>query len=84
MAGAALAGAFAVLLSSLFTAFSLIFSGEEFISIAKLIVAAHLPIIAVEGVVNVFVVVLLKKVKPEILEVPHAVVHKGRTVLQPE
>jgi len=68
-----LAGAVAVLLSILFTAFSLVFSGEEFTGIAKVMVAAHLPVVFIEGVVNVFIVTLLKKVKPEILEFSRAV-----------
>jgi cobalt/nickel transport system permease protein len=70
---AALAGVLGVLLASLFTAFSLVFSGEEYSTIAKIIVFAHLPLMAVEGVVNVSIIMLLKRVKPEILEVPHAV-----------
>jgi cobalt/nickel transport system permease protein len=68
-----LAGSLAVLLSILFTAFSLVFSGEEFTQIAKIMVIAHIPLVIIEGVVNVFIVTLLKKVKPEILEFPHAV-----------
>jgi cobalt/nickel transport system permease protein len=68
-----LAGAIAVLLSILLTAFSLVCSGEEFTGIAKVMVAAHLPVIFIEGVVNVFIVTLLKKVKPEILEFSRAV-----------
>jgi len=68
-----LAGAVAVLLSILFTAFSLVCSGEEFTGIAKIMVAAHLPVVFIEGVVNVFIVTLLKKVKPEILEFSRAV-----------
>jgi cobalt/nickel transport system permease protein len=61
----------------MFTAFSLVFSGEEFITIAKIIMIAHLPVMAVEAVVNVFIVMLLKRVKPEVLEVPYAVVQKA-------
>jgi cobalt/nickel transport system permease protein len=68
-----LAGAVAVLLSILFTAFSLVFSGEEFTNIARIMVMAHIPVVVIEGVVSVFIVTLLKKVKPEILEFPHAV-----------
>jgi cobalt/nickel transport system permease protein len=68
-----LAGAVAVLLSILLTAFSLVCSGEEFTGIAKVMVAAHLPVVFIEGVVNVFIVTLLKKVKPEILEFSRAV-----------
>ncbi len=74
---AGLSGAMALLLASLFTAFSLVFSGEEFVTIAKVIVVAHLPVMVVEAVVNVFIVMLLKKVKPEILEVPYAVAQKA-------
>jgi cobalt/nickel transport system permease protein len=68
-----LAGSVAVLLSILFTAFSLVFSGEEFTNIARIMVMAHIPVVIIEGVVSVFIVTLLKKVKPEILEFPHAV-----------
>jgi cobalt/nickel transport system permease protein len=68
-----LAGAVAVLLSILFTAFSLVFSGEEFTSIAKIVVVTHIPVVFIEGVVNVFIVTLLKKVKPEVLEFSRAV-----------
>ncbi|UCB44689.1 MAG: cobalt transporter CbiM [Spirochaetota bacterium] len=70
---AALAGVFGVLLASLLTAFSLVFSGEEYINIAKIVVVGHIPLMAVEGVVNVAIIMLLRKVKPEVLEVPHAV-----------
>ena len=77
LVSAALAGALAVLLSSILVAFTLVFSGEEFITIAKLVVVAHLPVMAVEGMVNVFVVILLKRVKPEVLEVPYAVPQKA-------
>jgi len=70
-----LSGALAVFLSAVMTAFTLVFSGDEFIRIAKLLVAAHFPIMLIEGVVSVFVVSLLKKVKPEILEVPYAFSH---------
>jgi cobalt/nickel transport system permease protein len=71
--GAALAGVVGILFASLFTAFSLYFSGEEYINIARIVVVGHLPLMAVEGVVNVAIIMLLKKVKPEVLEVPHAV-----------
>jgi cobalt/nickel transport system permease protein len=82
--GAALAGAFAVLLSAIFTAFSLVFSGAEFIPIAKIIVIAHLPVMAVEGMVNVSVVMLLKKAKPEMLEGLGAIRQRKRAILLPD
>jgi len=68
-----LAGSVAVLLSILFTAFSLLFSGQEFINIVKIMVIAHIPVVIIEGVVNAFIVTLLKKVKPEILEFSRAI-----------
>jgi len=70
-------GAMAVLFSGILTAFSLAFTGEEFIPMAKLIVVAHFPVMAVEGVITTFIIVFLKKVKPEILEVYHAVPQKA-------
>jgi len=66
--GALLAGSCSILLSSLCTAFSLVFSGEEFTSIAKLIVVSHLPIVAIEAMITASVVLLMKKVKPEMIE----------------
>ncbi|MFW6181758.1 MAG: cobalt transporter CbiM [Spirochaetota bacterium] len=70
-AGAA-GGALGVILAALMTAFSLVFSGEQFTAAARLIVAAHLPVAAVEGVISAFVVLLLRRVKPEVLEAPRA------------
>ena len=69
--GAALAAALAMLLSSICTAFALIFSGEEFTTIAKLIIIGHLPVMGIEAAISVFVVSLFKKVKPEILHPPY-------------
>jgi len=71
MVGAALAAALAILLSSLCTAFALIFSGEEFTAIAKLIIIGHLPVMGIEAVIGVFIVSLFRRVKPEILEPPY-------------
>jgi cobalt/nickel transport system permease protein len=68
----AFAAVFGILLGAIFTAFSLVFSGEEYISIAKAIIIAHLPVMAIEGVINVSVVMLLRRVKPEVLEIPYA------------
>ena len=64
-----LCGSLAVFLSSLMVAMSLVFSGEQFYSVAKLIVVAHLLVMVIEGLITVFCVRFLKRVKPEILEV---------------
>jgi cobalt/nickel transport system permease protein len=64
-----LCGFLAVLLGCLMVAFSLIFSGEHFLTVAKLIIIAHLPVMVIEGVITLFCIRFIKKVKPEILEV---------------
>ena len=50
-------------------AFSLFLSGEHFLSIARLVVIAHIPVMFIEGLISLFCVNFLKRVKPEILEV---------------
>jgi len=61
------AGAGSVLLAGVLVAVSLVFTGENFLEVAGLVVAAHLPIMVIEGIVTVFCVAFLKKVKPELL-----------------
>jgi cobalt/nickel transport system permease protein len=50
---------------------SLICTGKSFIELAKILVAAHLPVMALEGLITVFCLAFLLKVKPELLEVTH-------------
>jgi cobalt/nickel transport system permease protein len=64
-----LCGFGAVFLSSVIMAVSLIFTGEAFWPMAKLVIVAHLPVMIVEGLVVAFCVQFLKKVRPEILNV---------------
>ncbi|AEH44880.1 cobalamin (vitamin B12) biosynthesis CbiM protein [Thermodesulfatator indicus DSM 15286] len=66
--GAFLAGALAVLLSGILVAFELTFTGESFKAAAKLILAAHLPVMIIEGIITVLLVSFLKKVRPEIFK----------------
>jgi cobalt/nickel transport system permease protein len=61
-------GAGAVLLSGLMVAASLALVGESFRAVAKIALAAHLPVMIIEGFMTAFLVGFLKKVKPEILE----------------
>ncbi|MBW2109249.1 MAG: cobalt transporter CbiM [Deltaproteobacteria bacterium] len=61
-------GSGAVLLSGLLVACSLYWSGEAFLPAAKLIVVAHLPVMAIEGVLTSACTVFLIRVKPELLE----------------
>jgi cobalt/nickel transport system permease protein len=67
-----LCGAIAVLLGSLLVALALVFTGEAFLAVAKLVVIGHLPVMLIEGLVTVFCVRFLKKVRPDILEVSYA------------
>ena len=59
----------AVFLSSLMVAISLFITGQHFLTVAKLIVVANMPVMSIEGLITLFCVRFLKKVKPEILEV---------------
>jgi cobalt/nickel transport system permease protein len=61
------AGAGAILLSGLLVAFSLVATGESFNAAARLIVAAHVPVMVIEGILTVFVVEFVKRVRPEML-----------------
>lgn len=60
-------GAVAVFLGAILVAASLMFTEESFLEVAALAVAAHLPVMIIEGVVTVFCVAFIKKVKPEML-----------------
>jgi cobalt/nickel transport system permease protein len=63
-----IAGAGAILLSGLMVAASLVLAlGESIDAAAKLIVLAHIPIMIIEGIVTIFVVEFIRKVKPDIL-----------------
>ena len=62
------AGFFSVLMSGIMVGFSLYLTGEAFLPAAKLIVAAHLPVMVIEGILTASCVLFLKKVRPEILE----------------
>jgi cobalt/nickel transport system permease protein len=67
-----LCGFGAVFLGSLMVALSLVFTGEQFLAVAKVLVVAYLPVMVIEGLIAVFCVKFLKKVKPEILKVVYA------------
>lgn len=61
-------GAGAVLLSGVMVALCLILTGEAFSAVAGVIFAGHIPIMIMEGIITVFIVEFLKRVKPEILD----------------
>jgi cobalt/nickel transport system permease protein len=60
-------GAGSVFLGAVLVGASLMFTEGSFLEVAGLVVTAHLPVMIVEGVVTVFCVAFLKKVKPEML-----------------
>ena len=71
MVGAFLCGLGAVFMGSMMMAISLVLTGQAFLSVAKIIVIAHLPVMIIEGFISALCVKFLKKVKPEILEVTY-------------
>ncbi len=58
----------AVLMTGIMVGFSLYLTGEAFLPAAKLVVAAHLPVMLIEGVLTAVCALFLKKVRPELLE----------------
>lgn len=49
----------------------LITTGEAFFQVARVGVVMHLPVIVMEGIITMFSISFLKKVKPELLEANH-------------
>ncbi len=63
-----LAGALAVLLSSLLVGLSLALSGQEFYIAAHLVVITNLPVLALDGLLTGAAVVLMQRVKPDVFQ----------------
>jgi cobalt/nickel transport system permease protein len=63
-----LAGALSILLTSLLMALFLTLSDTGFMSTAKLILVAHIPLMLIEGCITLFAVSFLARVQPEILQ----------------
>ena len=62
------AGAGAILCSGVMVAASLVLAlGESIDSAARLIVLAHIPVMIIEGVITIFAVEFIRKVRPEML-----------------
>ena len=64
------AGTTAVLLSGVLLSGILMLAGRQFHVLGQVFLAAHLPIALIEGLVTGSVVVLLRKVRPEVLQAP--------------
>ncbi len=67
LAAAFLVGFSSVLLSGAIAAAALVLTGESFLEVAGLILAAHLPVMVIEGIVTLFCVAFLRKVQPSLL-----------------
>ena len=68
----ALAGAFAcgfgsILLAAAVAGAALMFTETHFLEVTALIVAAHLPVMVIEGLITVFCVAFFRKVQPDLL-----------------
>ena len=61
------AGFAAVLLSGLLVGACLIFTEENFIEVAGIILGAHFPVMVIEGIITAVCVTFLRKVRPEML-----------------
>ena len=60
-------GALGVALSALLTALALAFTNEGFLTAAKLLLLAHLPVMAAEGFITMITVGFIARVRPEML-----------------
>ena len=60
-------GFIALFLSSLLLGLSLIFTEENFLEVSGLIIAAHIPVMIIEGIITAACVAFLRKVRPEML-----------------
>ncbi|MDE7240730.1 cobalt transporter CbiM [Desulfovibrio sp.] len=60
-------GALGVALSALLTALALAFTNEGFATAAKLLLLAHLPVMAAEGFITMITVGFIARVRPEML-----------------
>ena len=60
-------GFISVLLSGVIVGLSLIFTEENFLEVSGIIIAAHIPVMIIEGIVTAACVAFLRKVRPEML-----------------
>jgi cobalt/nickel transport system permease protein len=77
VAGAA-AGAGAILLTALMVALVLLASGQEFLTAARLVVLAHVPVMIIEGLICGAAVLLIGRVKPDLFQTLVGVPTLGR------
>lgn len=64
---AGMAGSLSVLASAFMVAVTLSLAGESFVSVARLIFIAHIPVAVIEGIISGAVISFLLRVKPDVL-----------------
>lgn len=62
-------GFLSIALSAVMVAVSLAYNDKSFLGPAKVILAAHVPVMIIEGTVTALSIIFLKTVKPELIEV---------------
>ena len=67
MAASFAGGFLSVFLSGVLLGASLIFTEKNFWEVSSLVVAAHFPVMLIEGIITSFCIAFLIKVRPEIL-----------------
>jgi cobalt/nickel transport system permease protein len=60
-------GFLSVLISGVIVGLALIFTEENFLKVSGIIIAAHIPVMLIEGIVTAACVAFLRKVRPEML-----------------
>lgn len=60
-------GFLSVLISGVVVGLALIFTEENFLEVSVIIIAAHIPVMIIEGIVTAVCVAFLRKVRPEML-----------------
>jgi len=62
-------GFVAVLGTALFTAMFLVFTGEGFLTVAEMVIVAHIPVMIIEGIFTLIVYAYILKVRPEMMSI---------------
>ncbi|MGD9236200.1 MAG: cobalt transporter CbiM [Desulfobacterales bacterium] len=67
LAAAFVCGFLSVALSALILGLALVFTEENFLEVSAIVIAAHIPVMVIEGLVTAMCVAFLKKVQPSML-----------------
>ncbi len=62
-----LAGVVGIMVAGILVAFCLIFTGEQFFTVARVFIITHAPVMIVEGILTALIVGFLRRVKPALL-----------------